>query len=279
VSNTEHFLQDIHTQAPVDTKYVMGRWHRDRVAFGGIFVEGKVLLKSLTVPAQPMRKFLVIGRARSGTTLLTRMLNGHGQIFCDGEICKRRVIAPLPHFHCMARKSRSDVYGAKLLSYQMVQVHRIYDPRVFAKRLIEQGILPVHIERDSFAQTLSLAVAQRRKFYHSDKSGQKALKKIRLDPDDFVARLAWSEDLLRYERVLFSAVDHLAVNYEKDLMTAEDQQATLDRMCTAVGVGTEPARIPLKKLLSTNPYDIIENCDEVFEALKRAGFERLLPSV
>lgn len=269
----EHAL----SMPPVDTRYVAGRWHHDRVTLQGYKVEARVLLKSLIVARNRPRKFLIIGRARSGTTLLTKMLNAHSQIHCDLEVLKSRVMMPHLFLNNLAAKSRAQVYGAKFLSYQMVQIYRMRDPRPFLRALAADGFTLIHLHRGSFEQTLSLAVAQKRAHFHSDTGTQAPSGRIRLDPDNFSARIAWAEALLAYERAALAEIDHLEICYERDLATPESQIATVERLCGQLGVAPEKFEIPLKKILPSDPERILENYDEIRARLIADGHGPLLP--
>ena len=273
----DEILDRIHHLPPVDTRFVAGRWHKDRVALGGYPVEGRVFLRSLLASEVPMmKKFLIIGRARSGTTLLGQLLNSHSQITCDGEVLKRNVWAPVGFLNRLARKSGSKVYGAKLLSYQMVQVHRFRDPVSFLSRLDRRGFQFIHLTRGTFAQTLSLAVAQATTHFHSDRGNAKGRSSIRLNPEDFLKRIAWSDALLKYEKRCLAEIPHLAVSYEDDLLPKDQQNSTVARICDWIGVSPEAVSTPLRKILSDDPKQIIENYDEVASALRAAKFGHLL---
>lgn len=270
-------LTRIHEMPPVDTTYVAGRWHRDWVALGGLMVEARVFLKSLMIPATQNKRFLIIGRARSGTTLLTKLLNGHSQIKCDGEVLHRHVFGPTAHLRRLAQKNATPVYGAKLLSYQMVQVHRMRDPVSFLKALSDEGVFLIHLERDTFFQTLSLSVAQRTRHYHSHKDLKTPKGKLTLEPQDFLKRLLWNAELLAYERAALENLPHIHLVYERDLSKPETQVETLARLCAALDVPPETIEIELKKVLPTEPAQIIDNTSDVFAAIKEAGYEKLLP--
>lgn len=262
---------------PVDTKYVAGRWHHDRVTPRGFWVEAKVYAKSLISPYNHNKRFLIIGRARSGTTLLTRLLNEHSKVHCDGEILHRNVAAPQFLFDRMAGKSSASVYGAKLLSYQMVQVHRMRDPRAFLGKLVDQGVFLIHLKRNTFHQTLSLLMAQTRNQYHSDQGAGRPREKYTIDAQNFVDRLIWSEALLTYERAALDGLCECALDYDRDLTDAQTQRATAEVLFDRLSVQNEPITIALKKVLSKDPGDTIENYDEVCSALKNAGLEHLMP--
>ena len=146
---------------PVDTTYVLGRWHKHSVSTIGIRMEARVQLsRMIRSQNTDVRKFLIIGRARSGTTLLTRLLNAHPNVTCDHEMLSRRVLSPVRLLNNLAAKSTSIAYGCKLLSYQMVQVQRFSDPLRFLHQLETSGFRFVHLKRETFAQTLSLMMAQ-----------------------------------------------------------------------------------------------------------------------
>lgn len=271
-------LTRIHEMPAVDTKLVAGRWHHDRATFKGIVLEARVLCKSLIVRRHRNRRFLIIGRARSGTTLLTRLLNGHSAIRCDGEVLKRYMLSPKLYLDRLAGKSDAAAYGAKLLSYQMVQVHRMRAPQRFLAALAEQGVTLIHLERETFAQTLSLEVAKSRRQFHSDKGAQAPSSRLEIDPQHFLQCLLWNEALLAYERAALAELDHMHLIYETDLADPEAQAATLNRICAGLDLPYEAVEVPLKKVLPTEPDNILLNYDAIREVVAAAGCEHLLPS-
>lgn len=274
-------FQTIHDLPPVDTQFVAGRWHHDRVSPTGFLMEARIFAKSLVSrPNRDVTKFMIIGRARSGSTLLTRLLNSHSQVRCDGEMLKCNVIDPVGLAVRLAEKSAARTYGFKFLSYQMVQIHRMRDPRRFLDRMQDKGFRFIHLQRETLAQTLSLTVAQTSQRYHSDRHGgaQVAGPRIRLDPADFVMRIAWSEALLAYENASLKDVAHFPVHYESDLSEAEAQGTTAVRLFDWLGVVPETATSGLRKMLPTAPDDIVENWSDVVAALDAAGHGHLLTS-
>jgi LPS sulfotransferase NodH len=262
---------------PVDTEYIAGRWHKDRVTLKGYGLEARVFAKSLVTPRNLNKRFLVIGRARSGTSLLTKLLNQHSEIQCDGEVLQKKVIAPAILLDRLAGKSRAPAYGAKLLSYQMVQTYRIRDPNRFLDGIASRGFVLIHLTRNTFFQTLSLMVAQMRWQFHSDTGATRLTDPIHLDPEDFVNRIEWNEALLDYENAAFSGLDHLLIRYEIDLAGPAEQLRTLDSICGKLGVAPENVAIPLEKVLPTDPKHIIANYDEVVTRLEARGFGNLVP--
>lgn len=272
-------LDHVLTHPPIDTKYVLGRWHRGRVSLHGIWVETKVALRAIGKSAPPgQARLLIIGRARSGSTLLTSLLNDHPEMQCDREIMAKRLLSPIRHFNNLARKSGAAAYGAKLLSYQMVQVQRFQDPVHLLQSLHDQGVVLVHLKRDTFAQTLSLYAAQSTQRYHASKPGDKRGKsKIHLEPTGFCKRLVWSDMLLRYEERCLRDIPHVLVDYDRDLTEETTQRATAGRIFEALGLEPLPVSSGLRKMLPGKPQDTIENYAEVAEAVRQAGLGHLLP--
>jgi hypothetical protein len=264
---------------PVDTTYVMGRWHEDRISWRGILVEAKVFGKSLVTDRNSgVRKFLIIGRARSGTTLLRSLLDAHSDVTCEGEVLGRRTLDPVGHLERLAAKSSGKAWGAKLLSYQMVQVQRFREPTRLLADLHERGYLLVHLVRETFFQTLSLTIAQQSHRYHDSTGGKPFGRKHVLDPEDFVRRLKWNDLLLRYEQHCLGNIPHVQVFYERDLLDPERQAETAERLFRAIGVPAAPVTSNLRKILPTSPVDILDNYAEISAALKMEGLEHLLPA-
>lgn len=274
---------------PVDTTYIAGRWHPARLSLRGIWTEARVLGASLTRPAnRDVGKFLILCRARSGSTLLTQLLNAHPDITCDREVLARRVLFPLSYLNRLARKSPARLYGAKLLSYQMVQVQKFRDPQAFLNALHRDGFRFIHVARQSFPQTLSLAMAQSSRVFHratrpgtgkATWQGQGGAPRgpVEIDVEDFVRRLSWSQLLLDYERQCLDALPHLRLSYETDLEDSAAHQATADRICDWIGARHQPVAGGLRKILPSDPRAIVANYPDLAAAVRRAGLADLLP--
>jgi hypothetical protein len=273
----DEILSRVLSWPPVDAAYVAGRWHRDRVAWGGIWVEARVFGKSLITPRnEAVRKFLILGRARSGTTLLTDLLNAHPDVTCELEVLAKRVLAPFKYLERLAGKAPTAAYGAKLLSYQMIQVQQFRDPVRFLDTLHEAGFRLLHLKRETFDQTLSLAIAQSTMRYHQKDAGDKR-DPVYLDPDDFLRRLEWSDMLATYEERCLRDLPHLALSYERDLLAPEQQQATADRIFGWIGVRPAAVSSRLKKILPAQPSEVISNYEEIAHRLEKSGLEYLKP--
>jgi len=280
------------SHAPVDTRYVGGLWHPGRASLRGLWTEARVLGASLTAPMnRDVGKFLIISRARSGSTLLTQLLNSHPQVRCDREVLARRVLFPRAYLNRLAHKNTATAYGAKLLSYQMAQVQRFRDPAGFLAGLGQDGFRFIHLQRDTFAQTVSLAMAQSRRFFHQktdpgagvgkhipETEAKKARAPVQVDVEDFIRRLEWNDMLLDYERHCLRDLPHLVIAYETGLQSPEAQQQTADQVFDWIGVPAAPVSGGLKKILPPDPTAMIANYDALATQMRQRGLDRLLPA-
>lgn len=279
-------MSDIVTQTlshpPVDTTLVAGRWHRGMVSPYGVWTEAKVLVSALTRASNPdIHKFLIISRARSGSTLLTRLLNDHPDVRCGRELLARRVLSPVRYLNNLALKSPTAAYGSKLLSYQMVQVQRFADPVEFLQQLADTGFRFIHLERNTFSQTLSLAMAQSTKTFHQHtnaaKGPQPAQAPKDIDIEDFIRRLKWNDLLLRYEHHCLEGFKPFHVSYEDHLHDGAKQQATADLIFDWIGVPSAPVQSGLRKILPPDPSRTIANYEALASAITAQGLGHLLP--
>ncbi|MEM7005955.1 MAG: hypothetical protein AAF498_08735 [Pseudomonadota bacterium] len=257
--------------APVDARYIAGLWHRQRVNPVGIAHEIRAHTRCLLSRSNPgvSKKFLILGRARSGTSLLSVLLNSHPTITCDGEVLNRVAIDPVRFLDCLSRQSPTTVFGAKLLSYQMVQVHRLKNPIRFLERLEVRGFQFIHVVRNTWDQTMSLTRAQTTGKYHSFQSPERRPSKI--SSSEFIERLEWSEVLLDYERFCLRGFPHFKVSYEDDLGQAQKQQATSDRIFDWLEIPSAEVSSSLSKVSNFDPGDMIEGLDEARAFAARKG--------
>jgi LPS sulfotransferase NodH len=258
--------------APVGKPYRFGLVHHNRLSLVGYGREMKQRLLAARRPAGPEpRKFLLFGRARSGTTLLARLLNMTPEIRCDGEMLHYAVLDPRGHLNRLARNAGSPVYGCKALSYQLLEVQRMADPAGFLRALAADGFRIVHITRDTLAQCVSLSTAQEVSRYHRSPQWAGNVARARIDPDRFVRQVRWNEALLTFERRLLDGLSHLSVNYDADLAEPAGHQALVDRLCAQIGARPGPVEATVRKLLPRELSATVEDFDTLLDRLRGAG--------
>ena len=263
---------------PVGDTLILGRYHKDFLTHRGLMMEARVRAKALFQRAKTGPKFLIVCRPRSGSTLLCDLLNASPDIHCELEMLHFKVLDPRGFLNALAAKRRAKVYGCKALSYQLVEVQRLSDPRAFLERLHMDGFRMIHLRRDTLDQSLSLTRAQAGGGYHrTGPGGPAASGPARVDPGRFVRQVRWNQAMLAFETEILSELDPIVVDYEDDLLDAPRQQATLDRLCAALGAGSGTASTKYRKLARRAFAESLANAEEVAKALEAAGLGAVPP--
>ena len=265
-----------HTE-PVGAPYRFGRWHKDRLTLSGYRLELIEEIKA-RLRGQNRRKFLILARARSGTTLLVNLLRQTPTMRCDGEVLHFAVRNPRRFLNNLVSTTQRPACGAKLLSYQIIEVQCMREPIKFFDSLQKDGFCFIHLVRDTFEQCVSLSIAQAQSIYFvKSGSDQDGPKRMQLDPAHFVKQVRWNMTLLDLERRIMDRFDHLSLDYAHDLQDASMHQKTVDRIAAYIGVQSGSVHANSRKAIRERYEDMIENYDEVVHALDSAGLDALLP--
>lgn len=267
---------EIHAAVGSEPKveYLMGRIHPHRLRLSGPLLEARVLAKSLSRRDNPS-PFLIFGRPRSGTTLLVHLLSQVPGLRCDGELLHDGVFSPVGLLSRLARRSDARAYGVKLLSYQMTEVQHIRRPLRFFDALSDRGFKIIHLRRETWPQTLSLAKGQSSRVYFMNKlSADKA--EVRLDPARFVETLAWNARMLRYEDEVMAHVPHLRLQYETELEDSSRHQWTVNRVCELLSIPTAIVGSKMVRTGGATGRQRIVNMEEIMQAVQRSPLADLL---
>lgn len=250
-------------------------FHPDALTTSGYVMELKVLAKALMTPAQERKKFLIVGRARSGTTLLKSLLDQVDGLTCEGEMLHNGVVAPRRLLNGLARKAKTPAYGCKLLSYQLVEVQRIRTPMRFFSQLHEDGFKLIHIERNTVDQVLSLLTARKSRAFTPEELDRLGRPdgRLHLDTELFRNALTANMAFLDLERRIMAQMPHLHVSYDYDLDDRGTHQATVDRICDFVGVPSSRVETRLSKRREGHRRDRFSNYDELARIARAAGLE------
>lgn len=231
---------------------------------------------------QPHSGFILYGFGRSGTTLLTNLLNCHPDLFCDSEIFHENrvghVLFPEHYLKGKARQKRSvgkKVYGAGIMSYQLRHQKRI-DHFDFLKSLARSGWKIIHIRRRNIlAIAISIIKAQQDTRWEIKDSGWEERSKIKISLDRLDHYLKTITFCHGEEDKILNEIDSFKVVYERDL---EDGvwQPVMEKIfnyleLSAVEVGSE-----LKRKSNRPLKEQIENYDEVKEKFDQFVMENNL---
>lgn len=222
-------------------------------------------------------KFVLFGRGRTGSTLLSDLLNSSIEVACDKEIFNRPVSNPWQFLDNRECVFSNPIYGFKLLSYQLRNFIKPSDPNDFMKYLTEDlGYKVIFLSRSNLLrQTLSKQYSIHRNAWH-DKSTTGDHSKMLVDVRSLIYNLQEGRVLDFYEEEALAGIDHITVTYEDDLKESEAQQLTIARVRDYLGIKGFEAKTNLRKITAPNLEDFIENADELRRALKGTYFHDMI---
>ncbi|MCE2497132.1 MAG: hypothetical protein J4F31_11245 [Flavobacteriales bacterium] len=226
----------------------------------------------------PTAKFVFFGKGRSGTTLLVSLMNSHPDLFCDGETLNKKVARPLGRIRTRERLSPKSVYGFKLLSYQLRDLHDFDDPKAFLQSLIDDGYKLIHLRRhNNLRQVLSRLYVEHRMAYHAKKgSSTGPLEKMTLDVEDLKVQLGRSASLDQFEAQVLDGLTYLPVSYEDDLEDKAKHPETMSKVFHFLKLHYHEPKAGLKKITTKKLSGFIANADEVEQVLRGTEYERFL---
>jgi LPS sulfotransferase NodH len=224
---------------------------------------------------RPRPRFVLYGVGRSGSTLLSELLDAHTRIRCDGEILSQPV--RFARLHVIVRESRTtvDAYGFKLLCYQARDVQQIRSVPRFLDWLHRRGYVIFHLQReDRLRHALSNLRARQDGFHRRGASGD--FDSMHVDLADLRRWLEHADSEATFAGRSLSAVPHHDVVYERDLSDGVGQRKTVERICDTLQLPHEATMTDLKPTSPRRLRDLVSNYEEVCEALSGTSWARFL---
>ncbi|CDF80636.1 conserved hypothetical protein [Formosa agariphila KMM 3901] len=219
-------------------------------------------------------KFIVFGQGRTGSTLLTKLLNQHLNIFCDQEIFGQKT-SPLFLYPCLFVESNSrkpitlpyHVYGFKVKVYQLYTDQKIKKVKNVLQRLHKKGWKFIFLYReDEMSHNVSSFKAFSLGRWYLDKNEipQKVSNdKLYIDPIQFKKILLWRRKFSEMEKECLINMPHISVSYEKELLVSENHQSVCDKIFDYIGVDSFPVKANVSNMNTENLEDSIENYEEL----------------
>lgn len=228
----------------------------------------------------PEKKFVIFGRGRSGSTLLVDLLDSHPQIHCDNEILHHRVLFPRLYIDSCASRYQSQVYGFKLLSYQIKDVQPISQPKNFLLELCQSGYKIIYLKRKNLLDhALSNINARQKQKFHYHVSQDKTQKKsIHVEVKELLKWITGSEKLNNYEHQLLQNVPHLSLTYESNLQYSLSHQTTANQIFQLLDLPLVSVKTNLIKIMPLTVNEMIINYEEILESLQGTQYEQFLKS-
>ncbi|MDE0087570.1 MAG: hypothetical protein OXU23_17745 [Candidatus Poribacteria bacterium] len=227
----------------------------------------------------PKTKFLIFGQGRTGSTLLTSLLNSHPEITCDGEILARRVLNPLLYVTCKSRiQSASEVYGFKVKIYQLTRTQKLDDVIGFFKRLIEDQWQVIYLKRENLLRhAISNMIAENTRLYHRFSDDQAfCKKKINVNYQQLLIRMEKRERFQEAELEVLEHIHYIPLIYERNLVDADAQQETVDMLCDLIEISRCPVQTNLVRINRGTLSNIVCNYHEIRTKIEQTRFAQFL---
>lgn len=227
-------------------------------------------------------KFVMFGQGRTGSQLLSKLLNCHPKINVDPEkeILHYRVLNPMQYIKGRCLKFSGDkFYGFFVKIYELTEVQRLNNTANFLSTLHSQNWQIIYLKRNNtFRQSLSTIVAAQRGKYHFE-SGEKIENyKVKIDFDILFKTLSDREKFLLEEQKALANLPYLSIIYENDLLNEEAHTRTADRIFNYLGLDSHPVSTKLIRTTSDHLSDFIENYDELVEIISKTKYAKFLES-
>lgn len=221
---------------------------------------------------QPAVRFVLFGGQRCGKSILMGLLRQYGQVKCDRNLLSHGSFFPFWYLHRQALRSQAEVYGFQLSSHDLLVGQRLREPGQILQLLHHQGYRILHLHRQNIMRhAVALLKAQQ-----SGDTPTLKRQPLHVDPDQLLAQLAQLEKQRLEEIAMLSAVPHLRITYETDLLNPNHHEQTAHRLSSFLGADWQPQTCLGLRLVHQHLADLIVNYDEVRQALEQSDYAYVL---
>ena len=233
----------------------------------------------------PEKKFVIYTRGRTGSTVLTDLLNCHPEMFCDYEIFNisntgTPIDNPYKYIKSCTKRATfngKSVYGFKVKIEQLRDDHKYDDNEPIFQKLYEQGWKFIYLKRsNSLNHKISGIISNKTNVFHVKKEDDQHKDKIEIDCRLLLDVLIWGDKLDEMEEEKIKDIPHLKIIYEEDLLDNSKHQETANKVFKYLEISEQPVKTKLKKIIPLDLRDLIENYDEMVGFLKDTKFVKFL---
>jgi LPS sulfotransferase NodH len=239
---------------------------------------------------EDINKFIIFFRGRSGSTLLTNLLDQHPLIKTEGEILTRNVFSLGVYLDLRASLFLGEyaAYGFKCKKSQIEKQTTVNKIEKTFLSLSKRGVKFIYLKRQNkLKQALSAIAASKRNKEEKDNfflitktDREKQLytaEKLTIKPEFLIGSTSFFERVGQEEERIMSLIPHLEIIYERDLLKSENHQATIDKCCEFLGIEKANCQdTNIVKANSDNIGDIVDNYSELVEAIQNSKYSHYL---
>lgn len=250
---------------------------------GALTYRGRELMAYASYYGRPQPdnqvRVVIFAQGRTGSTLLESLLASTGYFQLNGELLNTdagEALLPSQFVRGLSKQVPENfIFHVKVYQLTRDRKHPV-DPVDFLSTLHEEGWRVLYLRRENKVQhALSNLVAEARGQYHKQNDTAESLQ-LRIDPENFIEAI---QDRIRFEeheREVLQNVDYHEVVYETDLLPAEAQQETANRILDFLGLERRPVATPHRKVNTTPITQLITNYGEIKTVLTQKGWAHYL---
>lgn len=227
------------------------------------------------------QKFMIVGRARSGTTLLHTYLNTHRNIYSAGEVQASELYHDLQTSDIKKRlifrtfDSSIKVAGAKVLL--PVQIQNTVTEALLHIIALSPDIKIIHLHRRNLLREyVSLKIAEKtNKWSEINHKNSLSVNEKQIKPDitEMFRYFSLATEGLQHFRQLFKGTTHFELTYEE--LSEKPQEAML-RVQNFLQVTPAPTFSLLQRQNPEPPEALIINYHSISKALQGTPYEIFL---
>lgn len=235
----------------------------------------------------PKNKFVIYTRGRTGSTVLTELLNCHPDIYCDVEIFNylyslSKVKFPGMYINSCSKKAAmygKPTYGFKVKIAQLRYEHNYYNYDKILADMHSAGWKFIYLKRENYLRhKLSNFVSSKTNIFHLKNGDIKKSEKILVDCNELLKGIEYSEEVEQTEKENLKNIPHLKLSYENDIQDNSKHQLTADKVFSFLGLRSEKVKTDLQRIVPDNLKDTIINYEEVYDFLKDTKYSKFLNS-
>lgn len=222
-------------------------------------------------------RFIIFASARSGSSLLRNLMDSITNVCCEGELLHHDVLLPSFQIYSKCARSNAEVWGCKILSYQIIRQPTIRNEERFLPYLYKKGFKCIYLRRENLVFHALSHIRARIYGYQEKKTSKEASKGgILIDPDYILSWIKISESMENYEKRLISKVPHLSLTYENNLQHEKVHQSTVNNICDFLGIKSSPVTANLRKISPRTLKESLTNYEDIQKCLSKTQYRKYL---
>jgi LPS sulfotransferase NodH len=231
------------------------------------------------LPKQP-KGFIVLAQGRTGSTLLTNLLNSHPQIVCEGEVLGAHPEHPVSFLLGRAARFnlKGKLWGCKAKHYQITRSTYAGTGNEFLRYFHDRGWKVIYLYRRNILKTaISTLVGKQRGKWIYTNSDSNSFSPMPLSFEELSQFVHFRRIQNDTDSLFLNEIPHFTINYE-DVLEDYEPQGLAD-LLHYLELEPHPLTADLRKTSPGSVADSIANWQELKPMLSTIVDEDLVREV